>query len=37
MFKIILDMPLPPQLDSATEDPEEIARRDKTIQWKIKA
>lgn len=37
MFKIILDMPLPPHLDTATENPEDIAVRDKSIQWKIKA
>jgi len=37
MFKIILDMPLPPQLETPTEDIEIMTERDKSIQWKIKA
>ena len=37
MFKIILDMPVPPELESPTEDVEEISERDKSILWKLKA
>ena len=37
MFKIILDMPVPEGLESATEDVEEIDQRDKHIIWKLKA
>lgn len=31
MFKIILDMPLPAHLETQTDDPEEIVKRDKSI------
>ena len=37
MFKVILDMPVPENLESPTEDVEEIDRRDKHIIWKLKA
>ena len=37
MFKIILDMPLPAELESQIDDMDAISQRDKTIQWKIKA
>jgi len=37
MFKVILDMPVPENLESPTEDVEEIDRRDKHIVWKLKA
>jgi hypothetical protein len=37
MFKIILDMPVPPQLETPTEDMEDIVQRDKSVYWKIKA
>ena len=37
LFKMILDMPVPAELESATEDIDEIARRDKHIIWKLKA
>ena len=37
MFKIILDMPMPDNLESATDDIDTIAERDKTIYWKVKA
>ena len=37
MFKTLLDMPVPESLDSATEDIETIAARDKHIIWKLKA
>ena len=30
-------MPMPENLESPTEDVEEIILRDKTIQWKVKA
>ena len=36
MFKILLDMPIPEQLESATEDIDTIANRDKHIIWKVK-
>lgn len=36
-FKTLLDNPVPPELEAPTEDMEEIAERDKTIHWKIKA
>ena len=36
-FKTLLDNPIPPELEEATEDMEEIADRDKNIHWKIKA
>ena len=37
MFKLLIDMPVPDSLESQTEDIEEIAARDKSIQWKVKA
>ena len=37
MFKILLDMPVPEELESPTEDIEVIAERDKSIIWKLKA
>lgn len=36
LFKTILDMPLPAELASQTQDQNEIIKRDKTIFWKIK-
>lgn len=36
MIKSILDMPMPNDLTSYTEDMDEIARRNKSIFWKIK-
>jgi hypothetical protein len=35
-FKTILDMPIPDNLRSVTNDTEEIIARDKSIFWKIK-
>jgi hypothetical protein len=35
-FKTLLDNPLPAQLESATEDMDDIAERDKSVHWKIK-
>lgn len=37
MFKIILDMPVPEELETATEDVDQIVIRDKHIIWKLKA
>ena len=37
MMKIILDMPVPEQLEAVTHDTEEILSRDKNIYWKCKA
>ena len=37
MFKILLDMELPENLESPTEDIDEIVSRDKNIRWKLKA
>ena len=37
MFKILLDQPLPENLESPTEDIDEIVSRDKNIRWKLKA
>ena len=37
MFKILLDMQLPENLESPTEDIDEIVSRDKNIRWKLKA
>ena len=37
MFKILLDMPVPEHLESATDDIDTIASRDKHIIWKVKA
>ena len=37
MFKLLLDMPAPDDLESPTEDIEAIADRDKSIFWKLKA
>lgn len=37
MFKTLLDMPVPENLESPTEDVETIAERDKHIIWKLKA
>lgn len=36
-FKILIDMPVPEQLESATDDIEVIANRDKSVLWKLKA
>lgn len=36
MFKIVLDMPVPAELESATEDSEEISERDRKMIWKVK-
>ena len=36
-FKQLLDSSVPPELDSPTEDMDEISTRDKNIHWKIKA
>lgn len=36
MLKIILDMAVPAELESATDDIEDIAQRDKHILWKLK-
>ena len=36
-MKEILDMPVPPELETFTEDINEIAERDQSIWWKIKA
>lgn len=36
-FKTILDMPLPTELDSFTEDMDDIADRDSNVCWKLKA
>ena len=36
-FKTLLDNPVPPELESAVEDMDEISERDKSIHWKIKA
>ena len=36
MFKIILDMPVPAELESMTEDSEEISERDRKMIWKVK-
>jgi hypothetical protein len=35
-FKTLMDRPLPGQLESYTEDMDEIENRDKHICWKIK-
>jgi hypothetical protein len=35
-FKTILDMECPPDLNTPTDDQNEIQRRDKSIFWKIK-
>ena len=35
-FKTLLDNPLPAHLESATEEMDDIAERDKSIHWKIK-
>jgi len=37
MFKIILDMPVPANLESPTEESDEILARDKSVLWKLKA
>jgi len=37
MFKTLLDMPVPENLESPTDDVETIAERDKHIIWKLKA
>ena len=37
MFKILLDMPIPDDLETPSEDIETIAERDKSIIWKLKA
>ena len=37
MFKILLDMPPPEDLESPTEDVDIIADRDKSNFWKLKA
>ena len=37
MFKVLLDMPVPDNLESPTDDIETIAERDKSILWKLKA
>lgn len=37
MFKILLDMPVPEELESPTDDIEVIAERDKSTLWKLKA
>lgn len=34
---MILDMPVPEQLESLTDDTEEVNARDKSIVWKLKA
>jgi hypothetical protein len=36
LFTQLLKLEVPPELNSFTEDMDEIARRDKSIQWKIK-
>ena len=36
MLKMVLDMPVPAELESATEDAEEIAERDRKMIWKVK-
>lgn len=36
-FKQLLDNPVPPELESPTEDMDEISNRDKNMHWKIKA
>ena len=36
LFKTMMDRPLPAELDSATDDMDEIERRDKHICWKTK-
>ena len=35
-FKILLDMPCPPELQSLTEETDEIDKRNKHIFWKLK-
>ena len=37
MFKIVLDMEVPENLQSKTDDIETIDERDKSIHWKLKA
>ena len=37
MFKVLLDMPVPDQLEAPTDDMEEISERDSNIIWKVKA
>lgn len=37
LFKTVLDMAVPAALDSPTEDPDEVAARDKSTYWKMKA
>lgn len=34
---MILDMPIPEQLETLTDDTEEVNARDKSIVWKLKA
>ena len=36
-FKTLMDNPVPPELEQQVEDMDEIAERDKSIHWKIKA
>ena len=37
MFKLILDLQVPAELESPTEDVEVMAQRDKSMLWKLKA
>lgn len=36
-FKTVLDMPVPEDLKTLTQDTDEVNRRDKTMFWKLKA
>lgn len=36
LFKHFLDLPCPPELTAATDDIQEIERREKNIFWKLK-
>ena len=35
-FKTVLDMPVPEDLKTLTQDTDEVNRRDKTMFWKLK-
>ena len=35
-FKTLMDRPIPPELESPTEDPEVIEERDKHLIWKVR-
>ena len=37
MFKLILDLPVPAECETPTDEVEEMAQRDKMMMWKLKA